>query len=86
MSAYKVGRAGHPALWLNNCIVAEDKGPCRQCGAQPPLHLTPSTDDAEVARDWFVRFEARVCSSACDEAGWDAYERALRSSPSERKT
>ena len=25
--------------------------------ATPPLHLTPLTDDVEVARDWFTRFE-----------------------------
>jgi ATP-dependent DNA ligase len=26
-------------------------------GAPPPLHLTPATLDADVARDWFERFE-----------------------------
>ncbi len=26
-------------------------------GAEPPVHLTPSTTDREVASDWFVRFE-----------------------------
>ncbi len=26
-------------------------------GARPPLYLTPSTRDPEVARDWFERFE-----------------------------
>jgi ATP-dependent DNA ligase len=26
-------------------------------GASPPLHLTPATLDADVARDWFERFE-----------------------------
>ena len=26
-------------------------------GAQPPIHLTPATFDAAVARDWFERFE-----------------------------
>src|SRR5271155_5272683 len=25
--------------------------------AVPPLHITPATDDPEVARDWFRRFE-----------------------------
>jgi ATP-dependent DNA ligase len=25
--------------------------------AQPPVHLTPATQDVEVARDWFDRFE-----------------------------
>ena len=26
-------------------------------GAEPPVHLTPATDDPECARDWFARFE-----------------------------
>jgi ATP-dependent DNA ligase len=26
-------------------------------GIRPPVHLTPSTDDPDVARDWFSRFE-----------------------------
>jgi len=26
-------------------------------GAQPPIHLTPATFDAAIARDWFERFE-----------------------------
>jgi ATP-dependent DNA ligase len=26
-------------------------------GAQPPVHLTPATDDPDRARDWFDRFE-----------------------------
>ena len=26
-------------------------------GAQPPVHLTPATTDADVAADWFARFE-----------------------------
>ena len=26
-------------------------------GVQPPVHITPATTDAEVARDWFHRFE-----------------------------
>jgi ATP-dependent DNA ligase len=26
-------------------------------GAEPPIHLTPITDDPTVARDWFERFE-----------------------------
>jgi len=26
-------------------------------GARPPVHLTPATDDPDVARDWFSRFE-----------------------------
>jgi ATP-dependent DNA ligase len=26
-------------------------------GAEPPVHLTPATDDPDVARDWFERFE-----------------------------
>jgi ATP-dependent DNA ligase len=26
-------------------------------GVRPPVHLTPSTDDPDVARDWFSRFE-----------------------------
>ena len=25
--------------------------------AQPPIHLTPATQDVETARDWFTRFE-----------------------------
>jgi len=25
--------------------------------AKPPIHLTPATDDVDVARDWFARFE-----------------------------
>ena len=25
--------------------------------AEPPIHLTPVTDQADVARDWFSRFE-----------------------------
>jgi ATP-dependent DNA ligase len=25
--------------------------------ARPPIHLTPATTDAELARDWFMRFE-----------------------------
>ena len=24
---------------------------------RPPIHLTPATTDAELARDWFFRFE-----------------------------
>ena len=26
-------------------------------GARPPVHLTPATDDPDMARDWFERFE-----------------------------
>lgn len=26
-------------------------------GSKPPIHLTPATDDPEVAGDWFARFE-----------------------------
>src|SRR5215470_3327821 len=25
--------------------------------ATPPLHITPATDDPQLARDWFLRFE-----------------------------
>jgi ATP-dependent DNA ligase len=44
-------------------IMAMPQGERRQAlerlmkGVKPPVHLTPATDDASVARDWHTRFE-----------------------------
>ncbi|MGC2637760.1 MAG: ATP-dependent DNA ligase [Acidobacteriaceae bacterium] len=42
--------------------------------AKPPLHLTPATDDAERAQDWFVRFEGAGLDGVMAKAREGMYE------------
>ena len=42
--------------------------------AQPPLHLTPLTDDVETARDWFTRFEGAGLDGVVAKAANGVYE------------
>ncbi len=41
--------------------------------AKPPVHLTPSTDDPEVAHDWFSRFEGAGLDGVVAKPGDLAY-------------
>jgi ATP-dependent DNA ligase len=44
---------------LRSSPFAERRELLERCmsGARPPIHLTPATTDAQLARDWFLRFE-----------------------------
>lgn len=46
--------------------------------AAPPLHLTPSTDDPEVARDWFERFEGAGLDGVIAKPAGDIYRPGAR--------
>src|ERR1700761_4926042 len=43
-------------------------------GAKPPLHLTPATDEAKRAQDWFVRFEGAGLDGVMAKAKQSVYE------------
>ena len=46
--------------------------------ATPPLHLTPITDDVEVARDWFTRFEGAGLDGVIAKRAEGKYEPGKR--------
>ena len=48
-------------------------------GAKPPLHLTPATDDREIAGDWFARFEGAGLDGVMAKAGAGTYQPNKRS-------
>jgi len=43
-------------------------------GAKPPVHLTPITRDAALAREWFVRFEGAGLDGIVAKAGEQTYQ------------
>ena len=47
-------------------------------GATPPLHLTPATSDANVARDWFERFEGAGLDGVMAKPALGVYEQNKR--------
>jgi ATP-dependent DNA ligase len=47
-------------------------------GAQPPVHLTPSTSDPSVAADWFNRFEGAGLDGVVAKRATDPYMPARR--------
>ncbi len=47
-------------------------------GARPPVHLTPATTDAEVAHDWFSRFEGAGLDGVVAKRLDDAYHEDKR--------
>jgi ATP-dependent DNA ligase len=49
-------------------------------GCKPPVHVTPATRDAEVARDWFARFEGAGLDGVMakpEGAGYQPGKRAM---------
>ncbi|MDJ0848404.1 MAG: ATP-dependent DNA ligase [Myxococcota bacterium] len=48
-------------------------------GAETPLHLTPITQDPDVARDWFERFEGAGLDGVIAKPRGSAYEPGKRS-------
>ncbi len=47
-------------------------------GVAPPIHVTPATDDAEQATDWFERFEGAGLDGVVAKRGTDVYEPGKR--------
>jgi ATP-dependent DNA ligase len=47
-------------------------------GARPPIHLTPATRDAAVARDWFERFEGAGLDGVMAKPASAAYQPGKR--------
>ncbi len=48
-------------------------------GAAPPVHLSPITDDPEVARDWFARFEGAGFDGVMAKPSAGTYQEDKRS-------
>src|SRR5690606_23118278 len=46
--------------------------------AQPPLYITPATDSAETARDWFDRFEGAGFDGVIAKRTADRYQPGKR--------
>ncbi len=47
-------------------------------GVRPPIHVTPATTDAEVAEDWFRRFEGAGLDGVMAKRGESAYQPGQR--------
>jgi ATP-dependent DNA ligase len=47
-------------------------------GVEPPIHVTPATDDAAQATDWFERFEGAGLDGVVAKRGTDVYEPGRR--------
>lgn len=48
-------------------------------GAEAPVHLTPATDDSDVAQDWFTRFEGAGLDGVVVKQATDPYREGVRS-------